>query len=91
MGNPSFQSIPMPFRSPTKPIHFTKDAEVFSIFVHENDFLNDFKAKGCIAEFLTVLKTPISIYVFFVICHISMLSYDIFCILCHMSAMTYDI
>ena len=59
--------------------------------MHENYFLNDFKAKGCIAEVLTVLKTPISIYVFFVICHISMLSYDIFCHLCHMSAMTYDI
>ena len=31
------------------------DAKVFSIFVHENDFLNDFKARGCIAEVLTVL------------------------------------
>ena len=27
MGNPSFQSFPMPFRSPTKPIHFTKEIE----------------------------------------------------------------
>ena len=44
--------------------------------MHENDFLNDFKAKGCIAEVLTVLKTPISIYVF--------LSYVIYrC--CHMT------
>ena len=31
------------------------DAEVFSIFVHENDVLNDFKAADCIAEVLTVL------------------------------------
>ena len=62
-----------------------------SISVHENDFLNYFKAWGSSAEVQTVLKTPISIYVFYVICHISMLSYDIFCHLCHMSAMTYDI
>ena len=41
----------------------------FLIFVHEHDFLNDFKARVCIAEVLTVLKTPISIYVFF--CHMS--------------------
>ena len=27
MGNPSFQSFPMPFRSPTKPVHFTKEIE----------------------------------------------------------------
>ena len=27
MGNQSFQSFPMPFRSPTKPIHFTKEIE----------------------------------------------------------------
>ena len=27
MGNTSFQSFPMPFRSPTKPIHFTKEIE----------------------------------------------------------------
>ena len=27
MGNPSFQSFPMPFRSPTKPTHFTKEIE----------------------------------------------------------------
>ena len=27
MGNSSFQSFPMPFRSPTKPIHFTKEIE----------------------------------------------------------------
>ena len=90
----------MPFTCPTKPEHFTKGIKKIkggngmprffsSIFVHENDFLNDFKARGCIAEVLTVLKTPISIYVFF--CHIWMLSYDIFCHLCHMSAMTYDI
>ena len=31
------------------------DAEVFSIFVHENYFLNDFKSRDCIAEVLAVL------------------------------------
>ena len=72
MGNPSFQSSPMPFRSPTKPVHFTKEIEnvrgengmprfFSSIFVHENDFLNYFKARGSIAEVLTFLKTPIYI------------------------------
>ena len=28
---------------------------LFSIFQHENDFLSYFKARGCIAEVLTVL------------------------------------
>ena len=65
MGNPSFQSFPMPFRSPTKPIHFTKEIEnlrggngmpsFFQFLVHENNFLNDFKAGDCIAEVLNVL------------------------------------
>ena len=27
MGNQSFQTFPMPFRSPTKPLHFTKEIE----------------------------------------------------------------
>ena len=69
IGNPSFQSYPMPFRSPTKPVHFTKEIENLR---GENGMPRFF-------QFLTVLKPPISIYVFFVICHISMLTYDIFC------------
>ena len=62
-----------------------------SRFVHENDLLNDCKARGCIAVVLTVLSTPILSYDIIVICHMSSLTYDINGKICHMSAMTYDI
>ena len=85
----------MPFRSPTKPIHFTKEIENLRggngmpRFFHY--FLNDFKAKGCIAEVLTVLLTPILSYDISVICHMSSLTYDINGKICHITASIYDI
>ena len=64
---------------------------VFSNYMIKNDLLDELGARGSIAEVLTVLLTPISTYVIYVICLLSFVSYDINDRLCHMTRMTDDI